>query len=109
LVALSLGLSLAMLVVVRLAARRPNLVSVRLAVALLLFWAFLWLSPQIYYAYFMGIIPGLPAQVVVRAPPGPIELARLLVLQVKPTLAHHGQAALGWLMLVVAAFAGRRR
>ena len=42
--------------------------TARLAIALLGVWAFEWLSPQVYYVYYMALFD-LPLQVVVQTPP----------------------------------------
>ena len=42
----------------------------RLVAAAGLFWVFLWLSPQVYYAYYQLIFDGLPVQIVIGWPPG---------------------------------------
>ncbi|MEO0829303.1 MAG: hypothetical protein AAFY03_02465 [Pseudomonadota bacterium] len=74
----------------------------RIAAACVVFYAFVWLSPQVYYSYYRLIIDGLPAQVVVNAPPSPLETARLLAFSAAPTLSDHGKGALGWAMLLQA-------
>ena len=68
---------------------------------------FVWLSPQVYYVYYLMIFDGLPWQIVVRTPPGPGALVRLLAFQDKASLSAHGQAALGWAMLAAALWRGR--
>ncbi len=73
-----------------------------LPVAVAVFWAFLWLSPQVYYLYYLTIFEGLPWQVVVGAPPGPGRLLRLLTFMAEPTLSAHGKAVLGWSLIVLA-------
>ena len=42
---------------------------VKLVVALSGFFLFVWLSPQIYYTYYLFIFEGLPIQSVVGKPP----------------------------------------
>ncbi len=79
--------------------RRP---AARALWALGLFWGFVWLSPQVYYLYYQAIIPGLPWQAVIRAPPGPRAIGELLVFAARPTLSDHGKGALGWALLGLA-------
>ena len=62
----------------------------RLALAVVLFWLFLWLSPQVYYAYYQIIVDGLPVQIVIGWPPGAETVVRRLVLAGPATLAAHG-------------------
>lgn len=109
LAALSLILGgLIIAIYVRLAGRIPHW-SMRIVLALLIFWAFAWLSPQIYYGYYLLIIDGLPVQWVVRRPPGPAELLSLMTFQGPGTLSAHGQGGLGWLLLGAAAVVTLRK
>lgn len=66
-----------------------------LGAALARYYGFVWLSPRVYYRYDQAAIPGLPWQIVVRAPPGPGRPAALLTFSARPTLSDHGQGALG--------------
>ena len=72
----------------------------RLVAAAGLFWAFLWLSPQVYYAYYQLIFDGLPVQIVIGWPPGAETVLRRLVFAGPATLAAHGQGVLGWVLVV---------
>ncbi len=72
----------------------------RLVAAVVLFWVFLWLSPQVYYAYYQLIFEGLPVQIVIGWPPGAETVARRLVFAGPATLAAHGQGVLGWILVV---------
>ncbi len=67
-----------------------------------LFWAFVWLSPQVYYLYYLTIFDGLPWQVVVHRPPGVEHLLGLLTFTGEASLSRHGQGVLGCSMLVLA-------
>ncbi|WP_179381229.1 hypothetical protein [Jannaschia marina] len=79
-----------------------------LPAALLLFWAFVWLSPQVYYLYYQAIFDGLPWQIVVKHPPGPVDVVRLLTFRAEPTLSDHGKGLLGWALIGTALWRGRR-
>ncbi|MEO1612232.1 MAG: hypothetical protein AAFU55_07745 [Pseudomonadota bacterium] len=70
--------------------------------ALTLFWLFVWLSPQIYYLYYRFLIPDLPLQWVLKTPPDPLDIARLLIFQGRETLSDHGKALLGWGLVAAA-------
>ncbi len=72
----------------------------RLVAAAGLFWVFLWLSPQVYYAYYQLIFDGLPVQIVIGWPPGAETVLRRLVFAGPATLAAHGQGVLGWVLVV---------
>ena len=65
-----------------------------------LFWVFLWLSPQVYYAYYQIIFEGLPVQIVIGWPPGAETVLRRLVFAGPATLSAHGQGVLGWVLVV---------
>ena len=73
-----------------------------------LFALFDWLSPQIYYAYYLAIIPGLPVQAVVAATPDPTAILKLLTFSGSHDLSAHGRGALGWAMLGAAVFSRDR-
>lgn len=74
--------------------------------ALVVFWVFVWVSPQIYYTYYRTIIPDLPLQWVIWPPPWPVEAVWLLIFQGPQNLSAHSQGLLGW-SLVVAPFIGK--
>ena len=74
----------------------------RLALAALIYWGFVWLSPQIYYTYYMMIFEGLPLQWVVRQPPALGDIGRLLTFRGPATMSAHGLGILGWSMSGVA-------
>ncbi|MEO0862868.1 MAG: hypothetical protein AAFY65_19920 [Pseudomonadota bacterium] len=78
---------------------------VRSLAALALFWLFVWLSPQVYYAYYQ-LIFDVPAQWVIGRPPGPGALLRLLTFTQEASLSRHGQGLLGWSLIAMAV--GRR-
>ncbi len=74
----------------------------RLVAAVLLFWGFLWLAPQVYYAYYQIIFDGLPIQLVIGWPPAPETVVERLIFSGPATLAAHGQGVLGWVLIVLA-------
>ncbi len=101
LVGLSLVLTAILLLLAwRMMGSRP--LSVRIAIAIILFLAFVWLSPQIYYTYYLFLFDGLPLQIVILPPPGPQYLADLVFFQDRTTLSAHSKGILGWLLLLVA-------
>lgn len=77
--------------------------------AVVLFWGFVWLSPQVYYLYYQAIFDGLPWQIVVKAPPGPLDLLRLLAFRAADNLSAHGQGLLGWSLIGAALWRYRRQ
>lgn len=75
----------------------------RVSIAILFLWLFVWLSPQIYYLYYLVIIGDLPWQNVISAPPSLGDLAHMLSFQSPNSLSRHAKAALGWVLMFVAA------
>ena len=73
-----------------------------LAVAGATFFVFIWLSPQIYYLFYMACLPDLPAQIVVGRPPSATELAQLLWIDLTADLPPIAQGLLGWILLAQA-------
>jgi hypothetical protein len=72
----------------------------RVLIGLAVFWAFVWLSPQVYYLYYIAIFDGLPWQNVVKTPPGPGDIARILSFTDRANLSAHGQGVLGWALML---------
>jgi hypothetical protein len=101
LAALTLVMAFCMLKLARRAYRRGH-VGRRLLWAAGLFWAFLWLSPQVYYLFYQLIFLGLPVQLVIGWPPGAETVLRRLTFTGPATLAAHGQGLLGWALMVLA-------
>lgn len=106
LVILSVTMALALLWLAMKLTRRLIL-PLRIVVAALLFFAFVWLSPQVYYTYYMTLFDGLPWQVVVKDPPNWRRLFGLMTFDGEANLSAHSQGGLGWLLLGVAAFSGK--
>ncbi|MEM6355097.1 MAG: hypothetical protein AAF844_05360 [Pseudomonadota bacterium] len=96
---LSTALAAALLGAVRAVSKTRSVFNPPVVGALALWWVFLWLSPQLYYTYYMAVFPALPVQSVIRWPPGPLTLLELLSLTGPATLAAHAQGALGWACL----------
>lgn len=76
----------------------------RLGLAALLFFGFVWLSPQVYYTYYMALFEGLPWQVVIKDKPSAQALWKLLTFQGKATLSAHSQGVVGWVLIAIAVF-----
>lgn len=73
-----------------------------LAANLLLFHAFVWLSPQIYYLYYLAVFDGLAWQWVIKPAPPPSALLGLLALPAEAALAQQGLGLLGRALLLAA-------
>ncbi|MEO1397259.1 MAG: hypothetical protein AAFU56_00140 [Pseudomonadota bacterium] len=80
-----------------------------LAIGLGLFAAFEWVSPQIYYTYYLIIFDTLPIQMVIDWPPGPVQLFKLLTFSDNANLSFHSRGVLGWSLLLVSVLSGRTR
>lgn len=78
---------------------RRGVPVLRLLMGLAVFWVFVWLSPQVYYGYYLLIFDGLPLQWVVQNPPSLVHVAELLGFAAQEDLSHHGQGVLGWLCI----------
>ncbi len=100
LLCLSATLFILFLFLARLLYRIPRLWP-RILGSLLLFWIFVWVSPQIYYQYYHLLFEFLPDQWVIGWPPGPIKPLQFLTFQGPQNLSAHSQGVLGWCLLVV--------
>ncbi len=80
---------------------------VRLLLAPVFLWLFVWLSPQVFYLYYMAVYEDLPLQNVVQAPPAPGEILRLLGFEGTARLSHHAQGLMGWGLIVLACLGER--
>ena len=74
----------------------------RIGGALVLFWLFVWASPQIYYMYYRMIIPDLPLQWVIWHAREPLKPLEMLFFAYQSNLSAHGQGILGWAMILTA-------
>ncbi len=101
LVILSVTMTLILLWVAAMLMKRLPL-PFRIIVAAVFFFGFVWLSPQIYYTYYMTLFEGLPWQIVVKDPPSLNRLYKLMTFRGHATLSAHSQGILGWLFLAVA-------
>lgn len=66
-----------------------------------IFYLFVYLSPQAYYTYYRLLIEDLPAQWVISLP-SPQTIFDLLSFQGPANLSAHSQGALGWSLFAVA-------
>ena len=98
LVSLSLVLTAAIMLGAWRAMARVSVIP-RIGVAVSLFYFFVWLSPQIYYGYYLILFDNLPLQIVIKAPPNPTQLIELLAFQGAATLSAHSLALLGWALI----------
>lgn len=98
---LSLGLACATLwCFLKISSRFGLFVKVLLAFVFL--WLFVWLSPQVYYLYYLQLFDGLPMQIVIHAPPTPVEILRTITFTTNANLSAHSKGILFWLMVILA-------
>jgi hypothetical protein len=74
----------------------------RLLLAPAFLWVFIWLSPQVFYLYYMTLFDDLVLQNVLQLPPGPLQIMHLLSFTSKATLSQHAAGLLGWGVIVLA-------
>ncbi|MEP1768225.1 MAG: hypothetical protein ABJJ53_16495 [Sulfitobacter sp.] len=74
--------------------------GVRVLGAFILFYVYVWVSPQVYYMYYRMVIPDLPLQWVIWPPPEPARALKMLMFQWRENLSAHGQGLLGWGILI---------
>lgn len=102
LAALSGVLVFAAVALVRVARRYVTLPAAVPALGLVSWWAFLWLTPQLYYLLYMALVDGLEFRWVIGWPPGPRRLVELLTFQAEASRADPGLGLLGWVMCLAA-------
>ena len=113
LVALSTGLAAALFALARLSFRLVDGVPpvkrllARFGISTGLFWAFVWLSPQVYYLYYQVIFDGLPWQIVIHNPPSLGTLIDLLAFIADKALSDHAKGVLGWCLGLYALLGAR--
>lgn len=74
--------------------------GVKLGIALIGFYVFIWLSPQIYYIYYLFLFDGLPLQIVIGKPPTALAVFQLMTFTGQQNLSAHGSGLLGWGMII---------
>ena len=81
---------------------RGRSVVVRIEIWAVLFYLFVWMSPQGYYAYYRLIFDGLPMQWVAGWPASLVETVKLLTFTGPSTISAHSLGAFGWALLILA-------
>ena len=75
---------------------------IKLILAIAFIWIFIWLSPQVYYLYYIQIIEGLPLQNVIQWPPSIFEILHTLTFTGKSNLSNHSKGLMFWVMMLIA-------
>lgn len=97
----SVALSLAVLAIAwRL--MRGRRIIMRLGIATIIFFLFVWLSPQVFYTYYIFIFNEVSWQNVIKRPPTPFSLAQYISFQGRATLSAHSKGILFWALIVLA-------
>lgn len=76
--------------------------AARIGVSIFVMWLFVWLSPQVYYLYYLTIFDGLPWQIVVQNPPEFHATLQQVTFSGPATLSDHSKGALAWLLIFYA-------
>lgn len=100
LVCVTLLLSAALIWLFWVAIKRVN-IWIRPLLALVFLYVFIWLSPQIYYLYYLVIFDFLDLKNVIHPPFNPLILANLLTFTESGKLADHGKGVLGWILIAL--------
>lgn len=79
---------------------RRVLISIQFVIALVFLWFFVWLSPQLYYLYYLLLFEGLTLQNVVSQPPSAADILTLLLFIDGANFSNHGKGVLGWVLLL---------
>lgn len=74
---------------------------IRPLLALVFLYLFIWLSPQIYYLYYLIIFDFLDIKNVIHPPFNPLTLLNLLAFSESEKLADHGKGILGWILIIL--------
>lgn len=88
-------------------AKRMSLAS-RIVTALVFLWLFIWLTPQIYYLYYLLLFDGLVLQNVIRKPPDAQEILAIMTFSDRAWLSSHAKALLGWAMILLSFLVARK-
>ena len=81
---------------------RGRKIWLRVTIGVALFIAFLCISPQLYYTYYIYLIEGLPWQIVMRLPPSLPEMFELMTFTGRQNMSLHSQGVLGWSLIMTA-------
>ncbi len=83
--------------------RRRN-VLFRLAAAVMTLWLFVWLSPQVYYTYYLVLFDSLEFKNVIKSPPTASDMISLMTFSDRANFSNHGKGILGWGLVIASVF-----
>lgn len=75
---------------------------VRVGIGIIVFFLFVWLSPQIFYTYYIFIFDEVDWQNVIKRPPAFTALAEFVFFQGRTTLSAHSKGILFWMLILTA-------
>lgn len=75
---------------------------IKLLLALVFTWMFIWISPQAYYFYYIQIISDLPLQNVIQTSPSFSEVSNTIAFSGQSNLSNHGKGIVFWAMMLIA-------
>ena len=81
---------------------RGRVWPMRVVIALLVVWVFVWVSPQGYYAYYRMIFEDLPPRLVIPEVPTPWDMIGHMTFTGRATLSSHTKGILGWMLVGLA-------
>ena len=76
--------------------------ALRLIISGCIFFLFIWLSPQVYYAYYQILWPDLAWQIVIQSPPRITHLLELITFSGRATTSWHARGLVGASLLILA-------
>lgn len=79
----------------------------RALISLGAFVVFSWVSPQVYYTYYLMIFDDLPVEWVITWPPDMAKTVAEFTFTGRSSLAAHGRGVLGWLCVLIPLAFGR--
>lgn len=98
---LSLILSLVVLAIAWRMMKGRGLI-IRLSIAVISFFLFVWLSPQVFYTYYIFIFDEVDWQNILKRPPAFLALAEYISFQGRATLSAHSKGILFWALMALA-------
>jgi hypothetical protein len=107
LICVTLALSLLLIYAYRLLIFKRH-AALRIGLAFICLYLFVWLSPQVHYQYYLQIFDFLNFKNVIQSPPNPFILLKLLTFTESDRLSHHGQGILGWILINMSIWPGRK-
>lgn len=68
----------------------------KLGLSVSILWLFVWLSPQIYYSYYLFLFDDLEFKNITKRPPTAADIVSLMTFSNRVDFSNHGKGLLGW-------------